>query len=269
MRNVLIALALSLSVSISAFAAAVGDTYVLPVAGHLTGAGGQTWVTDVTLHNAGDSQLVVDLAGVGRDGAVVDLNASTVTVGPRGSVTLRDVVRGGAGALIVAGSGPFTLTSRVFSDGARGSFGQTVSAISEFLGADSADAFLPGIVATSRYRTNIGFFAVAESTDLQLDISVVDAAGTVLGSKTFRVPAGQMSQLQVSSREIASAAFDVAAARVHITGDGLASAYASVVDTTSGDASFIPADVAFGSNSAALLRQRTALRQRIGGAATH
>lgn len=248
-------------------AASVTDTYVIPVAGHVSGANGQTWVTDVTLHNVTSSSLVIDLAAVGAEGHPIELDAETVTVAPHGTLMLRDVVRQNAvGALVIAGSGAFTITSRVYSsEGARGSVGSDVAAVNEFLGSDSGEAFLPGLVANSSYRTNLGFFAIADATVLQLEIMLLDDAGIALGSKLFEFPAGTLSHGHINSRDIAPMMFDAATARLRVvSGDGAVAAYASVVDNISSDASFIPAAVA-AQPPASLLRQQSMLQRRIRG----
>ncbi len=203
MRTVLITLTFLLYSAVSS-AASVADTYVIPVAGHVSGANGETWMTDVTLHNVSTSTLVVDLAAIGLDGKVVELNDHTVTVGAQGTLTLRDLVRPTAvGALVVAGSGPFTISSRVYSEGPHGSVGTDVAAVNEFLDSSSGDAFLPALIANSRYRTNIGFLAIADATALEFEITLLDPTGTPLGTRAFEAPAGRLSHVHISSREIA------------------------------------------------------------------
>src|SRR6266852_4363892 len=141
MRAAILTLGLVLYTVVS-FAGSIADTYVIPVAGHVSGANGETWITDVTLHNVGDSTIVVDLAGIGPDGDVISLNTESATIGAHETVALRDVVRPSAvGALVVAGSGPFTVTTRVYTTGPAGDVGTDVPAVNEFLGPDTGAAF--------------------------------------------------------------------------------------------------------------------------------
>ncbi len=225
-------------------AAPIADTYVIPVAGHLTGANGEAWTTDVMLHNVTGQELIVDLAGT------VELNAATITVGPHASLTLTDIVRNGVGAIVLAGDRPFTLTSRIHT--AR--VATEVPPVAEFI-AVGGEAFLPGLATNARRRSNIGFFAVADKTVLRVEVTLIDVSGTSLGARIFEVPPGEMSHMQLSTRDI-SPAFVEGVARIRvIEGDGVLATYASVVDNASGDASFI-AGAAQQASSSALIRRR-------------
>ena len=263
MRTALISIAILLSAGFL-YGAPAADIFVIPIAGHVTGADGQTWITDVTLHNVTSTDLIVDLAGFGSDGALIDLNAATVSIAAHGSMTLRDVVReSDVGALVVAGSGLFTMTSRIYSDGPRGSVGSDITPVHEFLDADSGQAVLPALIASSDHRTNIGFFAVADATDLHLEVILLDATGVTLGSRSFVVTAGTIAHRHISSRETAPIAFDEATARVRVTsGDGVVTTYASVVDNTSSDASFIPASIV-GADQITTLKAATAAALKV------
>lgn len=238
MRNAFLILAFILS-GAALSATPVADTYVIPVAGHIVAADGTSWVSEVTLHNVGESVIIVDLAGVAGGGEAMPLEVESVTIEPHGTIVLRDIVRpGGLGALILAGSGPFFLSSRV----TRGEIGTDVVPASEFL--ESGEAFLSGLSFTAARRTNLGFFAVAGATASAVEITLIDDAGRLLGSRTFEIPAGQLTHLQFSSSDIVDGTFESATATIRLaTGEGLVTAYASVIDHRSGDASFIPAAV--------------------------
>ncbi|HEX8171359.1 MAG TPA: hypothetical protein VF824_12535 [Thermoanaerobaculia bacterium] len=261
MRKVMIAVCFF--VSASAFAASMSDTYVVPVAGHVRGANGETWVTDVTLHNPNGAPLLVELSAVGANGAALDVDPAVVTLPARGTTTLRDVLHraSGLGALVAVADEAFALTSRVYTAGARGSVGQSVAAMNEFADAERPDAFLTGLASNDSYRTNIGFFAVADAAPLQIEVALFDANGATLGTRTFTIAAGTMTQLQVSSRDIAPVSFDAATARVRVVaGDGLVTSYASLVDNHSSDGSFIAASVVDGGAPLSLLRSRVVVR---------
>ena len=247
-------------------AGGISDTYVVPVAGHVTGANGVTWLTDLTIHNVTASTILVDLAGVGADGSVMDLAAQTVTVGPNATMVLRDVVSRGIGALVVAGNGPFSLATRVYSARAGGEVSSDVIPAEVFLDAESQGAFLAGLMANSKARTNVGFLAVANQSPLQIEVALLDATGTQIGARIFDVLAGALAHVHISSRDIAAASFDGGTARVRVlSGDGVVTAYASVVDHTSGDGSFIPAAMLDSSSLSARQQHRFLLRRVAAG----
>jgi hypothetical protein len=231
--------AITLLLAATLSAATISDTYVVPVAGHVTGANGETWVTDVTLHNIGATELVVDLSAVAGVAT-----PATVTVAPHGTVALHDVLSSQLTALVLTANAPFTMAARVYTTGARGSVGQSIAPMTDFSDDDRTDSFITGLVASPLYRTNIGFFAAADANDLDVEITLFDAAGTSLGAKTFHVAAAQLAHVQVSSREIAPVSFDAASARVRVVGgSGIVTAYASIVDNISSDGIFVPATV--------------------------
>jgi hypothetical protein len=125
--------------------------------------------------------------------------------------------------------------------------GQTVLAQRDFLTeslgdtAAMATAYLPGLIANSRFRTNLGFVAGAGTgAPLVIDYVITGADGSSLGSERFAIPAGSFMHLQFSSRRIAAGNFDEGAARVIIvSGDGAVVPYASVIDNTTADAVFV------------------------------
>ena len=249
----------------AAVAGGISDTYIVPVAGHVTGGNGVTWLTDVTIHNVTDSTIAIDLAGIGPSGDVMELDAQTVTVGPNGTMVLRDVVNRGIGALVIAGNGPFSLRTRVYSVRAGGEMTSDVTPADVFLDADSQGAFLPGLMSNSKARTNVGFLAVANQSPLRIEVAFLDAAGVQIGTRLFEVPAAALAHVHISSRDIAPASFDSATARVRVlSGDGVVTAYASVVDQTSGDASFIPAAMLDSSSTDARRHHRLLLRRFAG-----
>jgi hypothetical protein len=221
------------------FAAPVNDTYVIPLAGHVSGANGETWTTEVILHNIEATTLVVDFAVIGDTN---DSGDRTISVPPHGTVALTDLFEPGvAGALVVAGSAPFSLRARVHTtDGPRGSFGADIAPVTEFPDAQSDGVFLPGLSADARHRSSIGFLALAGDTDLIIEVAMLDSSGSQTGARTFVFDAGSMAHVHFNAAEIGAGTFDHSTARVRITsGDGVVTPYATVVDNISSDAAFV------------------------------
>jgi hypothetical protein len=224
-----------------AIAAPATDTYVVPLAGHVGGANGETWTTDVIVHNLEPATLVVDLAGVDSFGADLELAVRTATVGPHGTMTLSDLFRPGqAGALLVAGTAPFALRVRVHAHGPRGSFGADVTPATEFIDASSSGAFLTGVAGNAGTRSSIGFLAIAGVTGLEIEVTILDGGAVTLGSRMFAVEPGAIRHVHANGADFAAGAFDNATARIRvIDGDGVVTPYATVVDNLSSDAAFI------------------------------
>jgi hypothetical protein len=101
---------------------------------------------------------------------------------------------------------------------------------------------LTGLVVDHDFiRTNIGFFAAASRNGpMRVTVTLLGDDGSPLGSRSFDIPAGAMLQAQVSARNLTAASFDSGSARVSIvSGDGIATSYASVVVSGSSEGIFI------------------------------
>lgn len=233
----------------------LGDLYVIPVAGHVQGANGSLWQTDVAIHNFQDAALTVELAVVESGQTAdesffqVDIGGETpVTIPARGSRIFRDVLdnhRGRSntiGALIVAADAPFAVSSRTYNVAAGvTTAGLSVPPTHEFLSDSIARAFVPGLTSSAAVRTNLGFTAAAgAAAPLVIEVALVDRAGTTLGSRTFTVPAGAIHHLQIGSGVLSTAMFDEATAVVRIvSGSGDVVAYGSVIENATNQAIFI------------------------------
>ena len=268
MKKIFFVLAL-LTTSAAVSAAQFTDFYVVPAAAHAAGANGTMWLTDVAIQNINDTPVTIEMAVVesgegARDNVFpVAMNGGTsVTVPANGSVLLRDVLanqRGNAqtiGALLIGGDQPFALTSRTYDQTSNGTFGQTVTPASDVTSGDSK-LFIPGIVSNAAFRTNLGLVMVA-TTPLTVTVTLNDANGNALGTRTFNVAAGAATHVQLGVPAISAAPFDAGGAVVEITsGDGTVVAYASVIDNLTNDASFISAGSA--ANAAGSERLRSVL----------
>jgi hypothetical protein len=247
MRSILLALACA-SLALGASAAEFSDFYVIPVAAHLPGANGTTWRTDVAIQNFQSTPVTVDFAlvrsGEGLADNVVPLGSS-VTIPPGGNMTIPDVLasqQNASGALLVGGDHAFAITSRTFNSTANGTFGQTVPAAQEIATSGDDDAstlYVPGVVQNAKFRTNIGL-VISATSPMTVTVSLNDANGQPAGTRTFNVASGVTTHVQFPVTSIAGSNLDSAGAVIHITaGSGTVIAYASVVDNTTGDASFI------------------------------
>lgn len=260
MRRPLLILLFAFLAPVAAHGAHYADSYVIPVAGHVEGANGTIWMSDLAIRNFSAAPLVVQFvvieSGDSNDDNVHPLSGTnvdgTITVVPNGTVHLRDVMAGhrgmtnSIGALIVGANAPFAITSRVYSN--RAPLGQTVLPARDFLDnsfgtADNAGfAYIPGVVNNAAARSNVGFVAGSGGSAAQMvvEVTVRNGAGGVAGTRNFVIPAGRFEHMQVPVRSIAPTAFDIGSIDVRIAeGEGVVVPYASVIDNTTGEAAYI------------------------------
>lgn len=265
MRNVLYTLTIIVLLALASASSAghAASFYIIPAAAHMNGAGGSVWRTDIAIHNFQTSPIAVEMALIETGGGAAD-NVFPVQVGGADSFTvaagatrvLSDVLaghRGGgsaSGAIIIGADQPFVVTSRSYSVAPSGStFGQTITPVHEFVdnsgtGAGTT-AYVPGLTANARQRTNVGFLAGAapqSAGPLVVEVTIRSADGTSLGSRTFSVPPGAFNHLQFSTRDFTNATFEGGAASFRIvSGTGSMTGYASVIENDTHAGSFINA----------------------------
>lgn len=279
-----IALVVGLLLSPALFAAnETTDLYVIPVAGHLMGVGGSNWMSDISIQNFQATPLAVGIVVI-ESGASADNVAplqtpsgSAVTIPPNGTRILRDVLAGHrglsetAGAILIGADKPFAVASRTYVVSPSGATqGQSVMPVRDFLDnslghvnlADAA-AYVPGLTANARYRTNLGFVAGSSSSSgLMIEVMLRGADGTSLGSRMFTVSGGSFMHAQFSSAAITSATFDEGSATYRIVaGSGAVVPYASIVDNLSQAAFYVSGQ--FASNTASGKSVFRALLQRV------
>ena len=90
------------------------------------------------------------------------------------------------------------------------------------------------------FRSNVGVVEV-DGQPVTVTLTLVSAAGEVVGSMELGLPAGGHRQVNDVFAATGAAALDLARCKVEVAGDGRVIAYASVVDNMSGDPIYIPA----------------------------
>lgn len=258
MKRLMVVAALVIALAIPAAADHYGDFYVIPVAGHLPGANGTFFQTDLVVQNFNDSTtLMLNIVVLDAEtGELTPLTQTPVTVPAKGSAILEDLLDGFMdkesvrGALLVGGNHPFAISSRTYNTGdAGGTYGQTIPGVRDFIEnssgmtPDMATAYLPGIINNDDFRTNIGFLVGANNVvaeDLVVQVRLFDRNGAQYGSAEYTFPAGEFAQRQVNITSIDPRVVNIASANVTVTqGNGTIIPYLSVVDNVSGDGNFI------------------------------
>jgi hypothetical protein len=225
--------------------AAGATTLVIPASGTGPGANDSHWQTELTLHNTSASAINATLTFHDILGSA---GTSTVTVAPRATVAIADVVatRFGrttaTGAIEVAFDSAFaqklTVSSRTFNKSDAGEFGQDIPAVDHAsMPAAGSIVVLSGPSSATDARFNFGIYADSAST-IQWDL--VRADGIIAASKEISYAAGTQAQYNsgVSALFNASSA-DNDTVQANVT-SGRAVPYGSIVNNASGDPTYVP-----------------------------
>ena len=133
-------------------------------------------------------------------------------------------------------SGNLAATSRTFTSSAGGTYGQFIPfAPVALLGGPRE---LLHIETSSAFRTNLGAINTGDGDEV-IRFTFFDAAGVALASTDRTV--GPLRMVQFPSKNEPSPIFDARVEVEVIAGSGNALAWASVVDNTTGDPIFVPA----------------------------
>jgi hypothetical protein len=266
--------------SASPAAAQLSLQWMVPAAANTSGVNGTYWRTDLSLHNphAVDLPVVLQFLPSGSDNLVAD--TLLVTLQPWETFNLWDVLgpnhfdAGGTGALLVfadwdlacepAEDCDFLVTSRTYtidSKGGVGEYGQTVPGANTWQGVDwETLGYAAGILNDGvAFRANLGVASwSADWTTVAADIQ--DASGAIIDSLSLDVPPfGHLQKRLTTPLEGGSVVFWIE----NGPDDALVFGYVSVVDETTGDASFQlaqPSPVGF----AAAKATRRGILRRIG-----
>jgi PKD repeat protein len=218
---------------------------LISAAAQTGGVGGTSWRTELSLFNAGLEGTTVTLAllpgGMQR----------TIYLAPRQSATyanaLLDIfgLASGSGALSIeavsaGSSAQLRVTSRTFTTGATGTYGQAVPEVQP--GQLAKTLYVTGIQSNAAYRTNIGLVN-RTSSDVAATVVLFSKTGTVLASKNVTVGANTFQQAALWSffPEVQGQSHDALTMRVISNVEDAVSAYASVIDNTSQDPIYIQA----------------------------
>ncbi len=227
---------------------ATSGARTVPVAGHVRGQDGRTFVTDIQIENPGDAPASATLSFQPRDGG--SPAPVTLDLGPRETRNVSDPVlelfglSDSLGALRLDWtSGPISglrMTSRTYTLEGKGTLGQAAAGF-----AASEDPlpsrFVTGLARNDQVRTNLG--AVNDSTEFESFQIVLRASdGEALGeSAVIGLAAGRQTQIALGDLFPAATGHGLTAEIRPLAGSSAPFAYAAVVDNSSGDPTFYPA----------------------------
>jgi hypothetical protein len=246
--------------------AAGATTLVIPASGTGPGANDSHWQTELTLHNTSATSITATLTFHDILGSA---GTSNVTVAPRATIAIADVVANrfgrtaATGAIEVTFDSAFahklTVSSRTFNKSAAGEFGQDIPAVDQSTIPDAGSTIvLSGPSSATDSRFNFGVYADTSST-IQWDL--VRADGTIAASKEISYAAGTQAQYNFGVSTLFNTGSQDNDTVQAVVTSGRAVAYGSVINNASGDPTYVPGlivlpdtrinflGVAFGGNS--------------------
>lgn len=219
---------------------------VVPAAFRVDGDRNTHWRSDLWLTNPSADSIATHVSFHDRGGAI--LGQAPMMLAAGASLPLRDVIATplglatAAGSLTIASDRPLLATTRSWTPGAAGSFGQFIPAFDARLASGAGDTPLHAIQleSSASYRTNLGAVETAGKSGV-VRVRVFDASGAQLFRKDVEIAAFGQIQFNVANEGAPGFSNGRASFEV-VSGEGRILAYASVVDNLSGDPVYIPAE---------------------------
>ncbi|MEA2163651.1 MAG: hypothetical protein QOK37_1778 [Thermoanaerobaculia bacterium] len=225
--------------------AASASTMIVPASGTGPGANDSHWQTELTLHNTSSSTITTTLTFHDALGAA---GTSTVSVAPRATIAIADIVGNNFGQSSATGAIEITfdsafaqklsVSSRTFNKSAAGEFGQDIPA------ADAASAptagntiVLSGPSSATGARFNFGVYAVTAAT---VQWELVRADGSIAATKSVSYASGSQNQYNYGVSTFFNASSQDNDTVHAVVTSGRALAYGSTVNNASGDPTYVP-----------------------------
>lgn len=218
---------------------------LISAAAQTGGVGGTSWRTELSLFNAGLEGATVTLR------FLPSLAEQSFYLAPRQSVTYANTLQevfgltSGAGAVAIeaesaGSSAQLRVTSRTFTSGAKGSYGQSVPEVQP--AQLEKTLYITGIASNTAYRTNLGFVNRAVAP-VSATLTLYSKSGSTIATKNISVAASsfQQSALWAYFPEVQNVAHEVLSLRIEANVNDALSAYASVVDNATQDPIYIQA----------------------------
>ena len=213
------------------------------------GLGGTSWRTELSLFNAGTQSANVTALFIPSAGG--SMVTRSIFLAPHQSTTYANTlldlfgIANGAGAVAIEATSPSTaaqlrVTSRTFTNGSRGTYGQSVPDVrSNDL---ETTLYLTGIQSNAAFRTNIGLVNRGGS-DVGATLTLYDSNGNTVSTANVTIPANSYQQSSLSQffPETAGRSFNAMSMRMTTTAADVVTACASVIDNSSQDPVYMQA----------------------------
>jgi PKD repeat protein len=222
---------------------------LVSVATQSPGIGGTAWRTELSVFNAGTQGATVSLVFLPTAGG--SIVTRSLFLAPRQAMTYANVlldlfgIGTAAGALGIEATSAGTsadlrVSSRTFTTGADGTYGQSVPDVQP----DELERtlYITGLIANAAFRTNVGLVNRG-GTAMNATLSLFDRSGATLSTKTIGIPANsfQQSSLAAYFPEVNGQTHDVLTMRISAPSSDAISGYCSVIDNISQDPIYIQA----------------------------
>ena len=211
-------------------------------AAHAGGEFGSQWRTDLGILNRSGDRVEVEITLVADAG---DTTIDQLLLADGEQIVLEDVVHrlevDGSGSLQVTSDRPVLVTSRTYSIGDGGTYGQFLDGYrTSDAAAHGESRWLAQLQQNELFRSNIGLLNTG-SSEARVLLSLFDGDGTELARRRKTIAQGGRLQLQEPFQRIAGRD-DVSAGYASVTverGDGII-AYGSVIDNATNDPTTVP-----------------------------
>ncbi len=222
---------------------------LVPVAAQTNGLGGSVWRTELTLFNGGREAASGQFTFIPSGGGT--LLTRSFFIGVNQSITFANALSdlfglsAGAGAIATEATSPTStpairVTSRTFTTGSAGTYGQAVPNVSS---DDLATTLLlTGLESDANFRTNIGLVN-RSGVPVAAGMTLYDANGNVVATAVVTVPENNFQQAPLTSYfpAVAARPFAALSMRIDSASPNAVSAYGSVIDNRTQDPVYIQA----------------------------
>lgn len=232
--------------------AAQPNTLLIPAAGHLDGAGGTAFRSDIAIHNLRDVTQRVALTWLPRSGSGQLSDSQVIVIPARSVAESEDFVFGalskeGLGSIVVRPvtandtfdeAGQLRVTSRIWTatPGVDGTASQSFPTL-RYSDMTESKRTIYGLRRDSRYRLNVGIVNLDNSTRQRFRISTYSKiVGIPPETTEVEIDPSPMQQVSLQGGPMGAARIVVEA--LPIPGGGLLSlfaVYGSSVDNVTGD----------------------------------
>ena len=206
----------------------------------MRGAGSSNWVTDIVVTNLEGTTVTASIERWQRDNDGGDPDTAELTLAPRQSLVVRDVLASlfaadGAAALTVHGSRGLMAVGRTYNDTLSGSFGHSLPGLDItgdhlLCGGQVGHLMQLEESGADGRRTNIGLVNTTASP-IEVKLTFFNEAGATIGVLDQDLPANGFVQLDRVLRSISSSSERNARAEVRLISPvGSLVAYATSID---------------------------------------